>query len=242
MTDKGPIKTAMVLAAGLGRRMRPLTDETAKPLIPFAGKPLVDHVLDRLVEAGVSRAVVNVHTFADKVEAHVRRRSDLDVVISDERDVLLDTGGGVRHALPLLGDAPFFVIASDTVWIEGPRPNLARLGARFDPDRMDMLLLLAAASASVGTEGRGDFDMDPLGHLARRPEMGTVPFHYASALVTTAALYDGSPDGPFSNNVLFDEAIAKGRLFGQRLDGIWMHVGTPRSLAEAETALADSIL
>lgn len=242
MTDENPVKTAMVLAAGLGRRMQPLTDNTAKPLVPFAGKPLIDHVFDRLIEAGVRRAVVNVHKFADKVEAHVRRRTDLEIEISDERDLLLDTGGGVRRALPMLGDKPFFVIASDTVWIEGPRPNLARLGARFDPDRMDMLLLLAAASASVGTEGRGDFDMDPLGHLARRPETGTVPFYYASALVTTAALYEGTPDGPFSNNVLFDNAIARERLFGQRLDGIWMHVGTPQSLAEAERALADSIL
>lgn len=241
MKTGAKVRTAMVLAAGLGNRMRPLTETVPKPLVAFDGTPLIDHVLERLVAAGVERVVVNAHYLADQVEDHLARRGDIDVVVSDERDVLLDTGGGVKKALRLLGDEPFFVVASDTVWIEGPQSNLRRLAAGFDPAVMDMRLLVAATAASVAPAGQGDFAMDTIGRLRRRREMETVPFTYASALITTAAVYEDVPDGAFSNNLLFDRAIGHGRLYGQRLDGIWMHIGTPAALAEAEAALTESV-
>lgn len=237
-----PIRTAMVLAAGFGKRMRPLTETIPKPMVPLAGRPLIDHVFERLIEAGVTRAVVNVHYKADILEEHVATWSDrLDIQISDERAQLMDTGGGVKQALRFLGDAPFFVIASDTVWLEGPRRTLSALAKAYDPDRMDMLLLLAATATSVGDALRGDFEMDTVGRLTRRVEGRTAPFAYASALVTHAGFYAHTPDAPFSNNLLFDRAIAGQRLFGQRLDGIWMHVGSPPARDRAERALAESV-
>jgi len=245
-THDAPITTAMVLAAGLGTRMRPLTETLPKPLVMLRGKPLIDHVLDRCVAAGVTRVVVNVHYLADKVEAHLAARRaagcPLDIAVSDERDTLLDTGGGVKKALPLLGDAPFFVIASDTAWLAGPTPALDALARAFDPARMDMALLLAATSASVGYHAHGDFMMAPDGALRRRPERVVAPFAYASALVTHAAAYKDTPDGAFSNNRLFDAGIEARRLFGVRLDGIWMHVGTPGALKAAEAAYDFEVL
>lgn len=234
------IKTAMVLAAGFGKRMRPLTDHTAKPLVPFQGRALIDHVLDRLVASGVERAVVNVHHFADRVEAHVGMRRDIQIEISDERGLILDTGGGVKKALAQIGDDPFFIMSADTVWVEGPRNNLSDLAATYDPHRMDMQLLLACTSSSIGEGGRGDFQTDGEGRLARRGEAASVPFSYASAMIAHPGLYADTPDGPFSNNVLFDRAIARNRLYGHRLDGVWMHIGTPQALAEAERAVAEN--
>ncbi|MCB1492264.1 MAG: nucleotidyltransferase family protein [Rhodobiaceae bacterium] len=233
-----PVRTAMVLAAGLGKRMRPLTDRLPKPLVPFMGRPLIDHVLDRLVDAGVEKAVVNVHYRADQIEQHLARRTDIEIVFSDERDLVLDTGGGVLKALPKLGDGPFFVIASDTVWIETGAPVLSGLADRFDSERMDMLLLVADRSRSVGDGGRGDFLMEPDGRLIRRPADATAPYTYASVLMTTPDFYVDVSSGPFSNNLLFDRAIDAGRLHGCVLDGTWMHVGTPQSLAAAEDAAA----
>jgi len=227
-------KSAMVLAAGLGKRMRPLTDTVPKPLVPFHGRPLIDHVLERLAEAGVTRAVVNIHHHADLLEGHLSGRARPDVLISDERDGLLDSGGGIVRALPLLGDAPFFVLNADTVWIEGFRPNLPRLAAGFDPGRMDALLLLAATTSSVGYDGRGDFLLDGDGRLQRRPEHGVTPFVYAGAAILQPHLFSGQPDTPFSLNRIFDEAIERDRLFGMRLEGLWMHIGTPEAIAEAE--------
>jgi MurNAc alpha-1-phosphate uridylyltransferase len=228
----------MVLAAGHGVRMRPLTDRIPKPLIKVGGKALIDHVLDRLAAAGVEQAVVNVHHLADQIEDHLAGRRAPQIHISDERAQLLDTGGGVVKALPLLGEAPFFHVNSDTIWIDGVKPNLERLAKAFDPARMDALLLLAPSAGSVGYAGRGDFAMSPDGNLTRRGEREVVPFVYAGAAILAPTLFAEAPTGPFSLTRLFDRAQEAGRLHGLRLEGIWMHVGTPDAIALAEAALA----
>lgn len=233
-------RRAMVLAAGLGIRMRPLTESMPKALVPVGGKPLLDHVLDRLAAARVTTAVVNVHHFADQVVEHLSPRQVPQIVVSDERDALLDTGGGVVKALPLLGDAPFFHVNSDTIWIDGVKSNLEWLAAGFDAGKMDALLLLAATSASVGYSGRGDFAMAPDGRLRRRAEREVVPFVYAGVAILSPALFKDAPAGAFSLNLLFDRAIEEGRLYGLRLDGLWMHVGTPEAIAAAEAAILQS--
>lgn len=232
--------TAMVLAAGFGTRMRPLTDRLPKPLVRVAGKTLLDHVLDRLAEAGVERAVVNVHHFAEQVIDHTESRAQPQIAISDERGLLLDTGGAVVKALPELGEAPFFLLNADTVWIDGVTPNLARLAEAFDPRTMDALLLLAPTAGSVGYAGRGDFAMAADGRLRRRSEREVAPFVYAGAAIFAPALFAGSPPGAFSLTVLFDRAAAAGRLYGLRLEGLWMHVGTPDAIAAAEAAIKAS--
>jgi MurNAc alpha-1-phosphate uridylyltransferase len=230
----------MVLAAGLGERMRPLTDRMPKPLVPVAGKPLIDHVLDRLAAAGVVRAVVNIHYLADQIERHLKGRTAPQIVISDERAGLLDTGGGVVAALDKIGREPFVHVNSDTIWIDGVRPNFDRLAEAFDPARTDALLLLAPVATSIGYAGRGDFTMDPDGRLHRRPEQDVAPFVYAGAAILRPELFSGAPSGPFSLTKLFDKAAAAGRLHGLRLEGVWMHVGTPGAIAEAEAAIAAS--
>jgi MurNAc alpha-1-phosphate uridylyltransferase len=231
----------MVLAAGLGTRMRPLTDALPKPLVPVAGKALLDHVLDRLADVGVTTAVVNVHHMADAIEAHLKGRTRPKIVISDERGELLDTGGGVVKALTLLGDAPFFHVNSDTIWIEGVMPNLNRLAAQFDPDQMDAALLVAATTASIGYEGRGDFAMMPDGRLRRRAEREVAPFVYAGAAILSPKMFAAAPAGRFSLNILFDRSFEAGRLFGLRLEGTWMHVGTPAAIKAAEVAISESV-
>jgi len=232
--------TAMVLAAGRGSRMRPLSAMAPKPLIEVAGKALIDHVFDRLEGAGVSRFVVNVHYLPDLIEVHVRRRVDGRVTISDERPALLETGGGVVKALPLLGDDPFLVANSDTFWIEGASNNLARLVARFDPERMDGLLLCAPTVDAIGYDGRGDFELATDGTLSRRMERTIAPFVYAGCAVFSPRAFEGAPEGRFSLNVIFDRLIEKGRLYGLRLDGIWLHVGTPDAIGQAERAFYSS--
>jgi MurNAc alpha-1-phosphate uridylyltransferase len=231
----------MVLAAGLGRRMGALAADRPKPMVAVAGRPLIDHVLDRLVAAGIGPVVVNVHHHADLLEAHLRRRARPAILVSDEREALLETGGGVRRALPLLGPAPFVVMNGDTIWIEDGVSNLARLAESFDPARMDALLLLASRAGSIGYEGRGDFLRDGDGRLARRPAEGEAPFVYAGAAVLSPALFADTPDSSFSLNLVFDRAIAAGRLFGLPLDGLWMHVGTPQAVAEAERRYAAAL-
>ncbi|MGN6571436.1 MAG: nucleotidyltransferase family protein [Pseudolabrys sp.] len=233
-------RTAMVLAAGLGTRMRPLTDTTPKPLIAVAGKPLLDHVLDRLADAGVERAIVNVHYLAEQIIAHTASRTKPRVTISDERGLLLGTGGGVVKALPAIGSAPFFHINSDTIWIDGVTPNLTRLAATFDAASMDALLLLAPTTGSIGYAGRGDFAMNPDGRLARRAEREVAPFVYAGAAILSPAMFKGAPQGEFSLTDLFDRAAEAGRLHGLRLEGLWMHVGTPEAVGEAEAAIRKS--
>jgi len=236
-SGKNTPRCAMVLAAGLGTRMRPLTDTMPKPLVKVAGRPLIDHVLDRLVDAGVEIAVVNVHHFADQLIEHLGRRLRPRIAISDERGLLLGTGGGVRKALPELGDGPFFHINSDTIWVDGVKPNLARLAEAFDPAAMDALLLLSPTTGSIGYTGRGDFAMAPDGRLTRRSNRNTVEFVYAGAAILRPALFIDAPEGEFPLTDIFDRAAKKGRLFGLPLDGLWMHVGTPAAVKEAEAAM-----
>jgi MurNAc alpha-1-phosphate uridylyltransferase len=232
----------MVLAAGLGKRMRGHSDGLPKPLVQVAGKPLIDHALGRLADAGVERAVVNVHYLADQIERHTAHRAQPRIVISDERGELLETGGGIVKALPLIGDAPFFVINSDTLWIDSVKPNLVRLAEAFDAERMDALPLLAPTANSIGYNGRGDFRMTASGRLVRRAERDVVPFVYAGAGVFSPALFADAPQGAFSLTRLFDRAAEAERLFGLRLEGVWMHVGTPEAIAEAEAAMAASVV
>jgi len=227
-------EVGIVLAAGLGSRMRPLTDQVPKPLVRLKGRALIDHVLDRLATAGVARAVVNVHYMADAIEVHLRQRKSPQVVISDERGLLLDTGGGVVHALPLLGRGPFLIHNSDSVWIEGVGSNLERLFAAWDGGAMDSLMLLASAATSLGYEGAGDFSMGTDGRLMRRGERQMAPFVFTGVSIAHPRMFAGAPQGAFSLNRLWDDAIDKGRLFGIRLEGLWMHVGTPEALTEAE--------
>jgi MurNAc alpha-1-phosphate uridylyltransferase len=233
--------SAIVLAAGLGKRMLPITATMPKPLVRVGGRALIDFALDKLHEAGIETVVVNVHHFADMLEAHLRTRKMPRIVVSDERDAVLETGGGVKKALPLLGPEPFITFNSDSLWIEGPQPNLARLKAAWDPARMDILMLVAPLSTSVGYEGSGDFDMDPDGRLRRRKEGETVPFVYAGVAIVKPELVADAPDGPFSANHFYDRAIHRGRLYGLRLDGQWLHVGEPQAIAEAEGCLAASM-
>ena len=230
----------MVLAAGLGTRMRPLTERRPKPLLEVGGKALIDHVLDRLADAGVERAVVNVHHFAEQIERHLAARTKPHIVISDERGLLLGTGGGVVKALSALGEAPFFHINSDTIWIDGVKPNLTRLAEAFDPTAMDALLLLAPTIGSIGYAGRGDFVMAPDGRLRRRGEREVAPFVYAGAAILTPALFAGAPAGEFPLTDLFERAAHAGRLHGLRLEGMWMHVGSPDAVVSAEAAISAS--
>ncbi len=229
---------AIVLAAGLGTRMRPYNGHIPKPLVEIGGKSLIDHSLDRLADAGVECAVVNVHHLADILERHLAPRRRPQIVISDERGELLGTGGGIAKALPQLGDAPFFLVNSDTVWLDGVKPNFTRMAEAFDPQIMDALLLLAPTTNSIGYAGRGDFAMLPDGRLRRRRENEVVPFVYAGAAILSPALFADAPTGAFPLTVLFDRAGEKSRLFGLRLEGVWMHVGTPEAVAAAEAALA----
>src|ERR1051325_935297 len=232
---------AMVLAAGLGVRMRPLTDRMPKPLVAVAGRPLLDHVLDKLAEAGVREAVVNVHYLPDQIIDHVAARAAPRVTISDERDVVLGTGGGVVKALPLLGDAPFFHVNADTLWIDGVRSNLARLAEAFDPERMDILLLMAPTTSSIGYHGAGDYAMAADGSLRKRKEHQVVPFVYAGVAIMSPAIFRDAPQGAFSLTKMFDRANDQERLYGLRMDGVWMHVGTPDAVAAAEEAFLESV-
>ena len=231
---------AMVLAAGLGQRMRPLTDRRPKPLIEVNGKSLIDHGLDALERCGVAKAVVNLHHFPEQMVAHLSRRNLPKIVFSDETAQLLDSGGGILKALDEFGGAPFFVLNADTFWIEGFKPNLARLSAQWDPARMDLLLLVSGMANAVGYGGKGDFTMDPLGRLQRRGERLLAPFAYAGAAIVDPGAFDGAPPGPFSLNLIFDRALERQRLFGLRLEGLWLHVGTPEAVREAEAAIARS--
>jgi MurNAc alpha-1-phosphate uridylyltransferase len=231
-------KSAMVLAAGLGTRMRPHNGHVPKPLVEIGGKPLIDYVLDRLADAGVERAVVNVHHLADALERHLERRTKPHIVISDERGELLGTGGGIARALPLIGAAPFFLVNADTMWLDGVRPNFLRLAQAFDAQSTDALLLLAPTAGTRFYCGRGDYAMASDGHLRRRGEREVVPFVYAGAAVLAPSLFAGAPKGAFALTLLFDRAGEAGRLFGLRLEGLWMHVGTPEAVAAAEAALA----
>jgi len=240
MSSAKRIASAFVLAAGKGERMRPLTQFLPKPLVRLAGKPLIDHVLDRLAAAGITRAVVNVHYLAEQIEKHLASRKVPKITISDERDALLDTGGGVLRALPKLGRGPFVIHNSDSVWIEGMGSNLERLIDAWDDATMDSLMLVAPIATSIGYDGPGDFQMDANGKLTRQTGARVSPFVFAGVSIAHPRLFEGAPQGAFSLNRLWDRAIAKGRLFGVRLEGVWMHVGTPDAIAEAEAAILQS--
>jgi MurNAc alpha-1-phosphate uridylyltransferase len=237
---KSAPRRAMVLAAGIGTRMRPLTERRPKPLVEVGGKALLDHVLDRLADANVERAVVNVHHFAELMERHLAQRKKPQIVISDERGLLLGTGGGVVKALPDLGGAPFYHLNSDTLWIDGVKPNLARLADAFEPAAMDALLLLAPTTGSIGYAGRGDFAMAGDGRLRRRGEREVAPFVYAGAAILNPVLFADPPPHEFPLTEMFDRAGEAGRLYGLRLEGLWMHVGSPDAIAMAEAAIGAS--
>ena len=228
--------TAMVMAAGLGKRMRPLTATQPKPMVRVGGKPLIDHALDRLADAGVTRAVVNVHYLADSLEAHVASRAQPQVIISDERSELLETGGGMIKALPHLPD-PFFCLNADNIWLDGPRSAFQDLSRRWDPAEMDALLLLVPHSRALNFRGEGDFTMDPLGRLTRRRPGRIAPYIFTGIQLVSHRLLREAPAGKFSTNILWDRAAAEGRLFGTSFTGLWFEVGTPQAIAPTEEIL-----
>jgi MurNAc alpha-1-phosphate uridylyltransferase len=230
---------AMVLAAGLGTRLRPLTDHTPKPLIPVAGRTLLDRCLDRLAEAGVKRAVVNIHWLGSQIRDHLRNRRDIDIVISDESDLLLETGGGIAKALPQLGDGAFLAVNADLIWRDtaGEASALQRLAAGFDPVTMDGVLLLQPHERADGHGGAGDFFLETSGRLRRRGNRPTAPYVYTGVQILQPALFRDAPTGAFSLNILYDRAIAAGRLHGIVHRGDWMDVGTHDGLKHAEMTL-----
>ncbi len=235
-----PIRNAMVFAAGLGTRMRPLTNTQPKPLVEVAGRALIDHVLDRLALDEIETAIVNVHYLADQIEAHLRARISPRIVISDERDKLLDQGGGIKKVLPLLGKEPFLMCNTDAFWVEGPSSNIRRLAQAWDPARMDALLLVAASATSVGVDWPGDFTMNAEGQLQKREERDVAPFVYTGVGIIKPELFADETRDVFRLAPFFFNAAAQGRLYGQRLEGLWLHVGTPDAVGEAERAIARS--
>jgi MurNAc alpha-1-phosphate uridylyltransferase len=236
-TASKKVSRAMIMAAGFGTRMRPLTDDRPKPLVTVRGRTLLDHALDRLVAAGVTMVIINLHYRAQMVKDHLAKRHDIEIKYSME-DEILGTGGGVAKALPLFQGEAFFILNSDSIWVEGASAALAAMQRLWEPERMDGLLLLAAMTTAMGYEGRGDFLLDTHGHIARVPEMTSSPYAYPGVQIVHPRLFAGAPEGGFSTNIMWDRAIAKGRLFGTRLDGVWIHVGTPEARDEAEAYLA----
>jgi MurNAc alpha-1-phosphate uridylyltransferase len=230
----------MIMAAGFGTRMRPLTNDIPKPLVKVRGKALIDYVIDRLVADGVKTIVVNIHYKGDQVRTHLAKRKDAEFIISDETDTILDSGGGIFKALPHFKGEPFYHANADTLWVEGASHALPRLRAAWDPYRMDALMLLASTVTTVCYDGRGDFMMDAEGKLSRVPEGRISPFVWMSLEILHPRLFDGAESGKFSINPLWDKAIAKGRLYGQRLDGVWMHIDRPDAVKESEEYLADA--
>ena len=237
-----PPRTAMLLAAGLATRMRPLTDRTAKPLLPLGGRALIDHALDRLAAAGVEMVVVNAHWHADLLEAHLRARTGAPRTVLRREASLLETGGGVKAALDLLGNEPFFVVNGDAFWLDGPTPALSRLTAAFDPDALDGVLLVHRTFQVRADVGFGDFALGKWGGLRRRAEREIVPYVYAGLQIVAPGLLADTPDGSFSINRAWDTAIAAGRLRAVVHDGLWFHLSTPADLAEAESILQARIV
>ncbi|GAA4773642.1 nucleotidyltransferase family protein [Stakelama sediminis] len=234
-------ETAMVMAAGLGKRMRPLTAMRPKPLIEVAGKPLIDHVFDRLQAAGVKRAVVNVHYLADALEAHlIRRREEMEVLISDERPQLMETGGGLVQARDMLGDKPFLCVNSDNLWVDGPVDAIRSLAAEWDDARMDALLLLVPLANANNHPGRGDFHIDAFGKITKRRAPGRMaPFVFTGVQILSPRIIADWPEGPFSTNLFWQRAIEAERAFAQVHEGLWFDVGTPGAIARTEALLAD---
>ena len=233
-------RTAMIMAAGLGKRMRPLTATKPKPLIEVKGKALLDHVLERLKLAGVEKVVVNVHYLADALEAHLTTRAHgLDVAISDERNLLLETGGGMVKALPLIDCDPFLALNSDNLWIDGPADTIKLLASQWNGAKMDALLLLVPQARALGHKGQGDFHMDSAGRLRRRERSHVAPFVFTGIQMVSKRLLRDAPEGPFSTNLLWDRAMEEGRAFGAVHQGLWFDVGTPQAIPFTEAALED---
>ena len=229
-------KTAMVMAAGFGKRLRPLTDTVPKPMVKVLGRPMIDVVLDRLVAAGVERAVVNLHHLGDVIRDHLKARGDIEILYSEEPQIL-ETGGGIKQALPLLGPEPFFVVNAKIIWLNGREDALQRLADAWDDARMDSLLLLQPTVTAIGYGGPGDFQMDQDGRLTRRLEWEVAPFLFSGIYICHPRLFVDSPDGAYSVNILWDRAIEAGRLYGIRHDGEWYHVSTVQQLREVEREL-----
>lgn len=234
-------ETAMVMAAGLGKRMRPLTATRPKPLVQVAGKPLIDHVLDRLRSAGIHRAVVNVHYMADAMEAHLKARGkDIEIVVSDERALLMETGGGLVQAKPLLGDAPFLCVNSDNLWIDGPTDAIRALAAAWDDARMDALLLLVPLARANSHRGQGDFHLDGFGRITGRRKPGRLaPFVYTGVQILHPRVIADAPEGSFSTNLFWNRAVEAGRAWGLVHQGLWFDIGSPAAIGEAEAVLAN---
>lgn len=233
VTDKIP-KVAMVLAAGLGLRLRPITERLPKPLVKVGERTLLDRALDRLQEAGVERAVVNIHYLGHLIEQHLKKRRKPKLEISDETDELLETGGGVTKALPMLGEEPFLVVNADVLWLNGSLCAIERLAEQWDPEKMDALLMVHHTVEAYGYDGVGDFNMTADGLLSRRKEREISPYLFTGVQILHPRLFEGVPEGPFSLNLLYDKAIEAERLYGVCHDGEWFHIGTPDGLAEAE--------
>ncbi|MDF1792427.1 MAG: nucleotidyltransferase family protein [Thalassobaculaceae bacterium] len=229
--------TAMVLCAGRGTRLAPLTDTVPKPLVPVCGVPIVDRTLEHLTRAGVKRAVLNAHYLGEQLEDHLKDRAAPEITVLQE-DVVLETGGGVRNALPHLGDAPFFVINGDSVWLDGLRNALHRFADTWDPERMDIQLLLYPFARVLGWHGYGDYTMDELGRISGREEGRIAPYAYMGVSIVHPRIFRAAPDGPFSMKRLYDHAEAQGRLFGALHDGLWYHISTPADLEQANQRFA----
>src|SRR3954454_255329 len=233
--------TAMIMAAGLGKRMRPLTATTPKPLISVGGKPLLDHVLEKLRAAGVRKVVVNVHYLADAVEAHLASRGHgLEVAISDERKLLMETGGGLVQAATMISSDPFLALNSDNLWVDGPADTLKLLASQWDHSKMDALLLLVPQARALNHKGMGDFHMGRAGRLRRRDRSHVAPFVFTGIQMVSKRLLRDAPPGPFSTNILWDRAIEEGRCFGAVHQGLWFDVGTPQSIQMTEAALENA--
>ncbi|WP_343347270.1 nucleotidyltransferase family protein [Sphingomicrobium sp. XHP0239] len=230
---------AMVMAAGLGKRMRPLTATRPKPLVELAGRPMIDHVLERLERAGVKKAVVNVHYLADSLESHLDHHEGLEIAISDERDALLETGGGLVKALPLIDADPFLACNSDNFWVDGPCDSLRQLASQWDGDRMDALLLLVPHARAYNHAGQGDFHLDRAGRVRRRGGNRIAPYVFTGIQMISKRLLRDAPEGKFSTNILWNRAIEEGRLFGAVHQGLWFDVGTPDAIQKTEAALED---
>ncbi|HEX5237263.1 MAG TPA: nucleotidyltransferase family protein [Sphingomicrobium sp.] len=231
-------RTAMIMAAGLGKRMRPLTATRPKPLIEVGGKALLDHVLEKLRASGVEKVVVNVHYLPDALEAHLESREHgLEIAISNERDLLMETGGGLVKAAPLIDSDPFLAINSDNLWIDGPADTLKLLASQWDDERMDALLLLVPQARALNHKGSGDFHMDRAGRIRRRDRSHVAPFVFTGIQMASKRLLRDAPEGPFSTNVLWDRAIEEGRCFGAVHQGLWFDVGTPEAIQMTESAL-----
>ncbi|MES2444639.1 MAG: nucleotidyltransferase family protein [Pseudomonadota bacterium] len=240
--DAAVPETAMVMAAGLGKRMRPLTATRPKPLVEVAGKPLIGHVFDHLRAAGVKRAVVNVHYLADAMEAYLRARvKDLEVVVSNERKQLMETGGGIVQARDLLGDKPFLCVNSDNLWVDGPIDAIRALAAQWDDAKMDALLLVVPLARANGHGGKGDFRVDPRGRITERRKPGRLaPFVYTGVQILSPRVIADWPEGPFSTNLFWNRAIEAGRAWAVVHQGLWFDVGTPGAIGMTEAVLADA--